>query len=71
MSIAHTITRKTPNGPQRYTGSGSHCWENVLSAEEVGRADEVTRLRVPGGWIYRTAVGVTFVPMPEVVGYQI
>ena len=58
-----------PHGPQEYRGNGKHSWERVYdSAMEV----PVKRLRVPGGWLYKTeGHAPVFVPLPEVVGYKI
>jgi len=64
-------TKKAPKGAQAYKGNGKHEWESVAYAVE--------RLRVPGGWLYQTYNGdnyevskaVTFVPVPEVVGYAV
>lgn len=68
--------RKSPNGAQAYRGNGKHGWETVTGGTE--------RLRVPGGWLYRTtatklnvigkedvSVTTAFVPVPEVVGYAV
>ena len=56
-----------PKGAQEYKGNGKHEWERV---EKDGVTD---RLRVPGGWLYRDGFHntVSFVPMPDVVGYKI
>jgi hypothetical protein len=46
---------------------GETTWEGV--AGEPGRADYTDRLRVPGGWLYRTRAGggaaLAFVPAPD------
>lgn len=61
--------KKRPHGKQEYKGNGKHEWENVTFCTE--------RLRVPSGWLYSTRAGfncdpaVTFVPMPEAVGYEV
>ncbi len=55
--------RRDPHGAQEYKGNGKHHWENV----SVG----TRRLRVPGGWLYSSITGSTFVPMPGCVGYSI
>jgi hypothetical protein len=65
-------TKKAPKGPQAYKGNGKHTWESVDRTDDI----VTTRLRVPGGWLYRVArneftKSVTFVPVPEVVGYSI
>lgn len=77
-------TRSAPNGAQAYKGNGKHKWELVSSDEkEYGHT---YRLRVPGGWLYRTvttlpslvgdeaepiAVAQSFVPVPNAVGYAV
>jgi hypothetical protein len=60
--------KKSPHGAQKYLGNGAHTWEMVS-----GAALGVRRLRVPGGWLYRDSYTDTtvFVPMPDVVGYEI
>jgi hypothetical protein len=54
---------------QTYRGNGNHEWENVT------KWGSVRRLRVPGGWIYRTGIGkaasTVYVPMPEVVKHKV
>jgi hypothetical protein len=58
--------RKAPHGPQEYKGNGKHEWEQVTGCN--------WRLRVPGGWLYRTHAGAdstTFVPTPAAVGYAV
>lgn len=65
---------------QEYRGNGNHTFEAV----DVKSAHFVDRLRVPGGWIYRTTtdcgdsldgydfhVNTVFVPMPEVVKHAV
>lgn len=65
---------------QEYRGNGNHEWETVAVAELTF----VDRLRVPGGWLYRTTTdnrtintsisggsAVVFVPMPEVVKHAV
>lgn len=54
---------------QEYRGNGNHTWEPVTGTPGY----YVTRLRVPGGWIYsdhRNSSNV-FVPMPEVVKHAV
>lgn len=61
--------RSRPHGVQKYKGNGNHSWEHVI--------DSTFRLRVPGGWLYKTSTrgdirsGATtvFVPVPNAVGY--
>jgi hypothetical protein len=56
--------RKSPSGDQQYRGNGSHKWEGVTTGTD--------RLRVPGGWLYRfNNQAVTFVPVPDAVGYAV
>jgi hypothetical protein len=54
---------------QEYRGNGQHKWEGVLM--EGGHA--VSRLRVPGGWLYKDMMvrSTVFVPMPAVVKHQV
>jgi hypothetical protein len=66
--------KKTPKGPQAYKGNGKHEWECVVLDDVLKFG--TYRLRVPGGWLYGTGdnyrfSNVTFVPVPEVVGYSI
>lgn len=67
--------KKRPHGAQEYKGNGKHDWQIVTrDADEYTSVTE--RLRVPGGWLYRTASerGVptmTFVPVPQAVGYAV
>ena len=68
-----------PRGAQEYKGNGNHKWEEV-SVDAKG-AGHTYRLRVPGGWLYRTvstddrgytdAQSSCFVPMPDTVGYAV
>jgi hypothetical protein len=74
-----------PKGAQAYRGNGQHKWEPVT--EDTKGAGYTYRLRVPGGWVYRTvttlpkltefdedtpmAQSTVFVPVPDVVGYAI
>lgn len=73
-----------PHGAQEYRGNGSHKWEEV-TVDPRG-AGHTYRLRVPGGWLYRTvatfpdlgapnddvvAPSTVFVPLPAMVGYVI
>jgi hypothetical protein len=76
-------TRKSPKGAQAYKGNGKHKWEEVT----VSDAGHTYRLRVPGGWLYRTvsydyeasevshqavtAQSTVFVPVPDAVGYAV
>jgi hypothetical protein len=55
---------------QKYKGNGKHDWERVSHSKGYG---EVSRLRVPGGWLYRDDFSLTtvFVPMPEVVKHKV
>jgi hypothetical protein len=57
--------KKRPHGAQEYKGNGNHEWEDVVGF--------TSRLRVPGGWLYRDGPSETmcFVPVPEVVGYAV
>lgn len=75
-----TVNRRRPNGPQAYKGNGKHKWE--LVTEDPKGAGHTYRLRVPGGFLYRTvsvdqlvdepvAQSTVFVPLPEVVGYAV
>ena len=60
----------TPRGPQAYKGNGNHDWENVTDGSISSY--RTTRLRVPGGFLYRYGDGdPVFVPMPDVVGYVV
>lgn len=73
--------KRSPNGAQAYKGNGNHKWEAVT--EDPKGAGATYRLRVAGGFVYRTvsyaapnspvvaAQSTTFVPMPDVVGYAI
>lgn len=72
--MAEEKTKARPRGAQEYKGNGKHLWQDVT---EDGTSK---RLRVPGGWLYNTAVYVddefvsadtVFVPVPEVVGYAV
>jgi hypothetical protein len=55
--------KKAPKGPQAYKGNGKHAWELVTG--------DVSRLRVPGGWIYDSGEALAFVPVPQAVGYAV
>lgn len=62
------VAKKRPHGKQEYKGNGKHSWEAVTEGTE--------RLRVPGGWLYRSnnidfLGDATFVPVPEAVGYAV
>jgi hypothetical protein len=67
LVLAPPKDRKAPKGPQAYKGNGKHEWEYVTYSTE--------RLRVPGGWLYRFASAsgsdISFVPVPEAVGYAV
>lgn len=64
--------KKAPKGKQAYKGNGKHLWEDVL-AEGISYGYRTKRLRVPGGWLYRSDMDTAsvFVPTPAVVGYAI
>lgn len=60
--------KRRPRGAQEYKGNGNHAWEPV--------AEKLERVRVPGGWLYRShdehgPMGATFVPVPDAVGYAV
>lgn len=57
---------------QEYRGNGKHAWETVVEGADFATSPKVTRLRVPGGWLYkpRGSAG-SFVPMPEVVKHKV
>lgn len=74
---------ETMSAPQDYKGNGKHNWESVIDINNVvdlggtNTYENTMRLRVPGGWLYRTesvnamddvindrVINVTFVPMP-------
>lgn len=68
LVLVSTRKKKKTKIGQAYRGNGKHMWERVT--------DGTARLRVPGGWLYKTidtagklliTRAVTFVPMPEVV----
>jgi hypothetical protein len=72
------------DNPQDYRGNGEHGWERVQLSMDGADFDYTSRLRVPGGWLYRNTfamsdageitgpfVNVTFVPMPEVVKHKV
>lgn len=64
------MSKKNPDGKQKYKGNGKHNWETVAKNEHGYASAE--RLRVPGGWLYRTEYeGMCFVPVPDVVGYAV
>ena len=65
---------------QAYKGNGKHTWEIVHSAANAMVMENTTRLRVPGGWLYRACIltkdgdtltssvmSTTFVPLPAVL----
>jgi hypothetical protein len=60
--------RRPTKGKQQYRGNGNHEWEAVANGT-------TKRLRVPGGWLYRflgtESDTMTFVPVPDVVGYAV
>jgi hypothetical protein len=73
-------TKRRPHGAQEYKGNGNHKWEEVTV--DAKGAGHTYRLRVVGGWLYRTvsaapiagsapSVSVVFVPMPDTVGYAV
>jgi hypothetical protein len=59
--------------PQPYKGNGQHLWEEVVHESRANSAGQphASRLRVPGGWIYRVQGRPVFVPMPEVVKHKV
>jgi hypothetical protein len=63
--------KRRPHGPQEYKGNGKHRWENVVKGSD--ETVRVVRLRVPGGWLYGSNDdgAMTFVPMPDTVGYGV
>jgi Neuraminidase (sialidase) len=63
--VAVEKKKKAPKGPQAYKGNGKHSWETVV--------ENVQRLRVPGGWLYRDDrnMATVFVPVPQAVGYAV
>ncbi len=83
--IAPRQSKPTPKGAQAYKGNGKHKWE-LVTADAKG-AGHTYRLRVPGGWLYRTvssfkpfdgetegdiaAQSTVFVPVPNAVGYAV
>jgi hypothetical protein len=71
---AFPVKKKTPKGPQAYKGNEKHEWE-VVACDDILEFGTY-RLRVPGGWLYGTSTvdgmdTVTFVPLPEAVGYAV
>jgi hypothetical protein len=63
-----TKSTKRPHGAQQYLGNENHEWEPVVEGTE--------RLRVPGGWLYSVSWEdgggtMTFVPVPNILGYAI
>jgi hypothetical protein len=70
VDVLNGKSKARPHGVQEYKGSKFHSWEYVGPNSDY---PEATRLRVPGGWIYRTPEtgAAVFVPLPEVVGYVI
>lgn len=76
---ASPTKRSAPKGEQAYKGNGKHVWEPVIG-DYAGGNTATHRLRVPGGWLYRTSqtygqqngqTVTTFVPMPEIVNYPV
>lgn len=73
------MSKYRPQGTQEYKGNGNHDWEHVVdfcAFSNDGPPDSTYRLRVPGGWLYRIVddegtTGCVFVPVPNIVGYQI
>lgn len=60
----HDEARPRPHGPQEYRGNGKHDWETVNGG--------IDRMRVPGGWLYRGDYDkIVFVPMPDIIGYEV
>jgi hypothetical protein len=55
---------------QAYKGNGKHTWEAVVDQDD-DNSYPTRRLRVPGGYIYRRASAMVFVPMPEVVKHKV
>lgn len=65
VGAAEPVSKKDD---QSYKGNGNHKWEDA--------AYDTMRLRVPGGWLYRSgaypaSVAMVFVPMPEVVKHKV
>jgi hypothetical protein len=61
---AKNLTKAPPNGKEKYLGNGKHEFEHVTGS--------VSRLRVPGGWIYNVDDGDSvFVPLPSALGYAV
>lgn len=64
------------DNPQPYKGNGQHLFEAVIDPTRSQRTGDVaqpavSRLRVPGGWLYRCSNKLVFVPMPEVVKHKV
>ena len=55
---------------QSYHGNGNHKWETVVRPLE---GHSMTRLRVPGGWLYRdSGTGhLVYVPLPPIVKHKV
>lgn len=79
-----TPAAKRPAAPQTYKGNGHHVWEPVCAETRSSATDNTYRLRVPGGWLYRTSINfldanehfawqmnTVFVPMPDIVKHEI
>lgn len=57
---------------QAYKGNGKHTWEMVTGRDRTLHVASTTRLRVPGGWLYKPYGSASvFVPMPEVVKHKV
>jgi len=58
------VIGRGPAFKEKYLGNGKHEFEHVTGF--------VSRLRVPGGWIYNVDDGDSvFVPLPSVLGYAV
>lgn len=75
--VTATPKRRSAHGPQEYKGNGKHAWQQVTVSS--GEQPMMARLRVPGGWLYAQrdnathaiSTAQTFVPLPDVVDYDI
>lgn len=75
------VSPKRPHGAQEYRGNGNHGLEVVCPDQSNNEWTMTQRLRVPGGWLYKTqrtvgdatarVVSTTFVPVPDAVGYAV
>lgn len=69
--------KKLSKPSQAYKGNGAHAWEVVTKEVVAGRygaplSRTTSRLRVPGGYLYRvTGFAMSFVPMPGVVKHKV